>query len=199
MSSALPSPALSPHPPPRSQCPSAPAAGSPSQRPPVHACRRVPAGRGGGVLSISQTPSRRDVERVGRPGALPEQPTSRAPNAGWPSCEHWGPGPRVMTFGSSWALGTSPSRHVVGATGMHAFSPTPFLDPHSGQGSSCPLVAGAGPTTVPSPTPGLRAPVPGARELGDLPAPGPTLRGHPQSSQLPARELPREGRRLSPP
>lgn len=167
MSSALPSPALSPHPPPRLPHP----CGRQSAPAPLFPC--MPSGaRGAGrgcPQHFSQTPSRRDFERGGREeaGALPERLKLRSPKAGWPSCEDWGPGPKVMTevedrtFGSLWALGTSPLRHVEGATGMHAFAPTPYLDPHSGQDSSHPAVAGAGPTTVPSPTPGLRAPLNG--------------------------------------
>lgn len=67
---APPTPALSPLPRPRPLCTHG------GRSFPAPLCPRTPSGAGGevGVLGISQTPSGRDLERVGRQDALREQP-----------------------------------------------------------------------------------------------------------------------------
>lgn len=149
--------------------------------------------RGGevGVLGISQTPSGRDLERVGRQDALREQP-KLAGAKGWVAVlrgligvrdQSLRPGVEGWTLWSLWALGTSRVRQVEGTAGTHAFPPTPFLDPRSvrtflAQRRWLRLA------------PPLSEPPSQGAEPGDLPAAGALLclaqREHPPRLQLPA-------------
>lgn len=123
MSSAVPSPALSPDPPPWPCTPQVAGLKNPPERSSAQASCGELAGRSRGFLGISQLLSGGTWRRepVGRPGgALPDNGNLLVPKTGVPCWEDSGSGQRANTGVQSgpsrslWALDTSPLRHLEG-------------------------------------------------------------------------------------